>query len=495
MDDILAGSQPSQMHAARRYARLDIARSLERAERSAPVAAPIAPLAPPAPPAAADALLDLDFARLFGYLGKRKTWIIAAVVVGGLAGLAIGIFGPARFTAQTEVLIDPASLQVVSNDVYASSDQRDAMVLNVESKMRVLTSGQVFARVVDDLHLTDDPEFTTYTTLPPLDSAIKVLQDRVKTARDEKSFVVTVSATTNNAAKSVKLASAVVAAFRQNLADSEAQGASRAADSLTERLASLKADVTKAETAVEDYKRTHGLQTSQGELTSTQTMTQVNAQLVAARAKLIDLQSRYDKLTSGSPDSLTSAAAQESTTISALRSQYAATREQAEAMKATLGPKHPNVRSIDAQVATLQGQVAAETARIVQAAKSDVEQAQAAVDQLQSQVDASKTVVDTDSSAQVALRDLEREAASRAAIYEAFLDRAKQITEREQIDTTNIRVISEPTVPPTRSFPPPTIQLMVLGAAAGLALGALAALGVGLLQDARLRRSTMAKPA
>jgi succinoglycan biosynthesis transport protein ExoP len=485
MDDILAGSQTSRMHAARRYAQLDIARSLERSERNSPP-----PVVSPAPANATDVLLDLDFARLFGYLGKRKLWIIAAVILGAVAGLAFGILGPARFTAQTEVLIDPTSLQVVSNDVYTSSDQRDAMVLNVESKMRVLTSGQVFGRVIGELHLTDDPEFTAYATLSSLDSAIKVLQDRVKTARDEKSFVVTVSATTNNAAKSVKLAGAVVAAFKQDLADSEAQGASRAADALTERLASLKGEVTKAETAVEDYKRAHHLQTSQGELTSTQTMTQVNTQLVQVRAKLVDLQSRYDKLSSGSPDSLTSAAAQESSTISALRSQYAATREQAEALKATLGPKHPNVLSINAQVATLQAQISAETARIVQAAKSDVEQAQAAVDQLQSQVDASKTVVDTDNSAQVALRDLEREASSRAAIYEASLDRAKQITEREQIDTTNIRIISEPTIPLTRSFPPPTVQLAAFGAAAGLALSALAALAVGLMRDRRPKPSS-----
>ena len=83
------------------------------------------------------------------------------------------------------------------------------------------------------------------------------------------------------------------------------------------------------------------------------------------------------------------------------------------------------------------------------------------------------------------LSGLQREADSRAAIYEAYLTRAKEIAEREQIDTTNIRVISAPMVPPTRSFPPPTVQLVGLGAAAGLALGALAALVLGLVGERR----------
>jgi uncharacterized protein involved in exopolysaccharide biosynthesis len=480
MDDTFASSPRHDAYAARRYARLDVARG---PARPAPPA-PSKPAARPEP-TAADVLLDLDFRRLFGYLARRKLWIAAAAVIGVGAGLAYGVLAPARYTATAEVLVDPSSLQVVSNDLYSSSGQTDAMVLNVESKMRVLTSNQVFARVVDQLHLTADPEFTSYRTLAPEDSALKVMQDIVKVSRDDKSFVVTLSATTSNGEKSVRLASAVVDAFRADLADSDAAGASRAAGELDQRLSSLKADVTQAESVVEDFRRAHGLETSQGELASAQAMAQVNTQFLAAQAKLIDLKSRVDKLTSGSPDSLMSAAAQESTTISALRAQYAATREQAQALKATLGPLHPSVRAIEAQVTSLQGQINAETARIVQAARSDVEQAQASVDQLQAEVDASKSAVASDNSAQVTLRGLQREADSRAAIYEAYLTRAKEIAEREQIDTTNIRVISAPMVPPTRSFPPPTVQLVGLGAAAGLALGALAALVLGLVGERR----------
>lgn len=500
MDDLMATPLPKgRAHSAARYARLDAGKPASREERTYD-----APAADIRAVGLSDVFLDLDFGRLFGYLGRRKLWIAAAIVAGAIVGFGFGVVSPAKFTANTEVLIDPANLQVTTDNLYPNSEQQDAQVANVEGKMRVLTSGNVFQKVVDQLNLIADPEFVpphsglfglTASTVSPAAQALQSMDDRVKAKRDEKSFVVTLSVTTNNAEKSAKIASAIVDAFRADLAQSASEGASRAADALSQRLDNLKDDVTKADTAVEDYRRAHDLQsTSQGELTSTTTMTQVNAQLLDAQSKLILAQARYDKLTTGSADGKLSAAAQESTTLSALRTQYAAVKQQADSLRATLGPKHPSVRAILPQVTTLQGQIAAETARILQSAKSDAEQAQATVDQLQAAAETSKTVVAQDNSAQVTLRELEREASSRSAIYEAFLGRARQIAESEQIDTTNIRVISEAIAPTSRSWPPPSAQLALLGGAAGFALGALAALAFGVF-DERKKKPTVRKRA
>jgi uncharacterized protein involved in exopolysaccharide biosynthesis len=83
----------------------------------------------------------------------------------------------------------------------------------------------------------------------------------------------------------------------------------------------------------------------------------------------------------------------------------------------------------------------------------------------------------SDDDAQVELRQLERASASKVAIYEAYLTRAQEITERSQIDTTNIRVISPAIAPISRSYPPRTIVL----AGGGLFGGLLAGLGLAAL--------------
>lgn len=494
MADTTAQSPESPIRGSLRYARLDKHDVVDRRRTTHPDFARMAVRE-------SHPLVDLEFGTLFSYLLERKTLVATALAVGILAGLGYGIVAPPRYTAEAEILIDPAGLRVVSDDLYASNDQRDALILNIESKMRVLTSGNVVDRVVADLNLTQDPEFVPsppawlpFTGAPsaPAVTARRSLLERLKAKRDEKSYVVTLSAGSDDPAKSVRIANAVIATFRDDLAKSEASGAARTADSLAEGLSALKQAAASADAAVEAFKRANNLQSSQGELASAQSMMQANTQLLDAQARLFEAKARYEKLTSGSEEGLMNAAAQESVTISALRAQYAATKQQADSMAATLGPLHPNMLAIRPQVESLQRQIADETARIVQAAKAAVEQNEAAVALLQSQANASRSTVAVDNSAQVQLRELEREAASHAAIYEAFLARTREVAEREQIDTTNIRVISEPAPPSKRTWPPSTIQLAALGGAAGLMLGGLGALGLGLWRD---RKRTPAQQA
>ncbi|TIP98762.1 MAG: lipopolysaccharide biosynthesis protein, partial [Mesorhizobium sp.] len=72
---------------------------------------------------------------------------------------AYGLLSKQRYTVTTEILINPANLQVVENDVYSQPGQVDSQILNARSKQRILTSGNVLARVVDELGLANDPEF------------------------------------------------------------------------------------------------------------------------------------------------------------------------------------------------------------------------------------------------------------------------------------------------------------------------------------------------
>jgi uncharacterized protein involved in exopolysaccharide biosynthesis len=91
-----------------------------------------------------------------------------------------------------------------------------------------------------------------------------------------------------------------------------------------------------------------------------------------------------------------------------------------------------------------------------------------------------KSNVFSDNEAQVQLRDLERDARAKAAIYETHLARAQQITERQQIDTTNVRVISRALPPNARSWPPRTVVLVAGGGFLGIILGISLALALGL---------------
>lgn len=442
--------------------------------------------------------LELDFRRLFVWLRAGLTGALALAVIGGVAGGAYALLSKPRFTVGTDILIDPANLQVVANDLYSQPGQADGQVLNAGSKLRVLTSRNVLSHVVDDLNLTADLEFfdptpslmseivgSANTTKPDAKlAALENLEKRVSTVADEKSFVATLSVSAETTDKAIRISQAIVKSFQDELAKGDAEGANRAAAALDDRLAQLKRDVQVAEEKVETYKRNHRLSSTNGELVSTQTMTQLNSQIVAAQSRLIAAQAGYDAVVAAGANA-SSADPVAAAALVALRNKAGNLQQQLDAQSMTFGPRHPTIVRLRAELGAANSQIRAELDRTLDTAKSTLDKAKASLAALTAKMDDLKGRVFNDNETQVPLRELERDAASKTTIYESFLSRAHQITEREQIDTTNVRVISTAVPPAGRSWPPRTILVIAIGAFLGFGLGLMLAFSRGMLRDLR----------
>jgi succinoglycan biosynthesis transport protein ExoP len=457
------------------------------------------PLVPrtPAPP-------RLDLIHSLRWLRARFWLLVLTALLGALGGFLFVHLVKPTYTVNSEVLVDPSSLKVISDDLFTESQQRDTQLLDAESKLRILTSGNVLARVVNELKLDQDPEFVgdpagfSLTTLlglsgppekvDPALAALRTLDKRVRAGREERSFVVTLTVWTEAAAKSVLIANKLVAAFQEELVKAEADNAGRTAAALFDRLDGLKASVAAADQAVEAFKREHGLQSSSGELVSTLLANQVNSRVIDAQNRVIQAESRYKGLTSPDANGARSANALQSDTMTELRARYAVIKAQADAQAAVLAPGHPTLIGLRAQLQTIETQIADETARIVQGAKTELDAAQVSLAALAGEADKMKSSVFADKEAQAELHQLERDAESKAAIYQTFLTRARQVTERQQLNTTNVRVITPALPPASRSWPPRTAMVMGAGMGAGLLFGGVLSIGLGLLGDLRRAR-------
>ena len=444
--------------------------------------------------------LEVDFRRLFVWLRRGLLFALILAFLGALAGGSYAVLTKPQYSVGTDLLINPQNLQVVSNDINAQPGQIDAQVLTVGSKLRVLTSGIVLANVVDMLNLQNDPEFFDPTprfsisslfgghaSAPAADPkmiALKNLLKHVKTTADDKSFVATLTVSSETTDKAIRISQAIISAFQQELAKAGSDDAIRAATSLKDRLALLRGDVQAADEKVEAYKRAHNLSSSDGQLVVSQTMTQLNSQLVDAQARVIDAQASYKALLANgaranSADPVASAA------LVAMRKSVDDLQQQLDSQSSTLGPRHPAIARIEAQLAVAKSQLNAELARTIATAKANLYNANTALAGLKSQMNRLKGNSFNDGDAQVALRELERDAAAKTAIYENFLTRSKQISESENIDSTNVRVISTPLPPSRRSWPPPTVLMIVAGAVAGFLFGLMIALFLGVGRDMR----------
>ena len=113
--------------------------------------------------------LRIDLASLLSWLRAGAKWIVLCTLAGLLIGAAYGVLAKPRYTVTTDILIDPAGLQIVADDLFRQDgQQRESALLSLESKRQTLLSRSVLLKVVETLNLQRDPEFvppTSWTSL------------------------------------------------------------------------------------------------------------------------------------------------------------------------------------------------------------------------------------------------------------------------------------------------------------------------------------------
>ena len=242
----------------------------------------------------------------------------------------------------------------------------------------------------------------------------------------------------------------------------------------------------------------HDLVDAQGKLISDDELVKLNEQLSIARARTIELNARAQSTRSINVDAVLGGGLPEelaSSVMSELRSQYAAMKQEADQLSVRLGPRHPQYLAMQAQLSGAREQIANELRRIVATVQTDLKRAVQQEQDLAARLAQLKVRSGDVNVDLVTLRELEREAAAKRAVYEGYLLRAKETGEQRDINTANMSVIS-PAFPPIDPTGPSraTITLggMMLGFIAGIALGVLRGIAASLRNAGRSRRRSMA---
>ncbi|MBZ9991962.1 GumC family protein [Mesorhizobium sp. BH1-1-5] len=434
---------------------------------------------------------------------RSKALILSTTILGAALGVAIALSTPKKYEATTDVIVDPRDLKLTDRDLTQNVVASDATLAIVENQVRILTSGTVLNKVVTDLNLTNDPEFngqgkggfglmsTLRSILSRQDAgaadearkralAVGTLYDSLDVERGGKTFVVSVSATTQNAEKSALIANTMVKAFRQISSEIQSSTAGRANDELTARLGELRKGVETAERNVEDYRATHDLVDAQGHLISDDQMLKLNEQLSVARARTLELNARAASARSLNVNSVLSGTLPEeinSNMMSELRSQYAGLKQEADRAEVKLGPRHPEIEALNAQLAGARERIGAELQRIASSLQVDLKRSVQLEQDLSSRLAQAKVQSGDVNNNLVSLRELEREAAAKRSVYEQFLLRAKETAEQKDINTANISVISDAYAPLQAKGPSRALM-----AVAGLFAGLFAGFGLGALR-------------
>ncbi|MCJ2033892.1 GumC family protein [Methylobacterium sp. J-068] len=443
----------------------------------------------------------------------RGGWYI---VLGGLGAviLAVAVLNLARptYTANTQILVDPADLPVIANDLSNRQPQADSGVSIAESQARVIQSDNVLRRVVERLDLTRDEEFvlppstnplvvrlkallgmeTPQGSRDPVNIALDTLRLKLGVRRAERTFVIDVYVQTWDPEKSARIANAIADAYFAEEAGARTEAARRASDALTGRLASLRQGVEEAERKVLQYREANKLVTTSGRLLSDQQLSDLNQQLVGANLRTSEAKARLDQARHMRTGEAGTALPEmlQSLEMQNLRQQYATLSRNTAELATRLGDRHPAMAEQYAQQRDLQRLIQREKERIIDTSQKDYDRAVASEAAVRRSLDRAKAETAGNDRANVGLRELERELESRRAVYEPFLRRSRETNEQERLNSSNVRVISSATPPRLRTWPPSPKVVLPVALLAGLGLGA----GFALLRGSRRDRHHDRRP-
>lgn len=447
-------------------------------------------------------------------LRRHLSLIVTVVALGtGLAYVA-GHKVTREYTATAAVVIDRSDAAML--DVIKDGDGGGAVV---ETEIELITSRSLLGRVMADLALFGDPEFsppvadgeshrkvdlaeplrTVFSYLPTswlvavgvaddggpaseaedrMNAAVATLDrfaERLEVEQAGGSDVIDIGFTSRDPEKAARVANALANAYVNAQVERKRLAAGGAASWLADRLTELQHAVETAEKAVAEFRASNGLFDAglgEGGTLNDQKILDLNRQLVVLRAEKRALAAKLDRARSTSLAGL--AEELNSPSISSLRGEEATLQRQETELAQTYGPRHPTMINLRAEIAGIQDKIRLEVERGVRALGDDLQVLQSQEQVIAQDLEELKQEDAREGQAEVRLRELERQAEVNRQLYETFLRRYKEAQEQEQMIAPDARIITTAERPERPVTPGPKVFTLV-GFTLSVMLGSLLA--------------------
>jgi len=423
----------------------------------------VAPVEPPP-----EHRLPSGLSLLQMYSIARHYWREIAIIAIGITLLMAVVIKllPKSYTATATLIVNSQRENPLPNQQFLNDD----LTSYVSTQIELMTTSVVLVPVVDRLNLTRDPEFNGGCFGPPAsvrECVAHNLVSAVSVVPGRGVQLLYVSASAQSPDKAARLANAVADVYlqldRQRANDPVEEQALRSSQELTE----LKAKVTEAQDKVTQFRQANGL-TDMSESANDTEM----AALSSLEARLLDAQHSRRALEArreGSVDSGDEALA--SAQISSLRTSLAGMRAQLAQLTSTLGPRHPQVVALEAQIAASQKALNTAVGMLSTNVETQLDRERTLEAQLTQAVNAQRAKVLHLRQIQDEGQKLLLELQSAQSVYKQALDGFDQVKFQTVHNFANVSLVTHASPPLTYSKPKKSELLLV---------SILVALGVGL---------------
>lgn len=432
----------------------------------------------------------------------RKKRLIALVTLGALAGsLAFVVLVKPRYTGEAKVLVENQESYFTRPSSGQGTPDAAPDSEAVASQVQVIMSRDLAREAIRRLGLRGNPEFDPAAGgegmlarvltilgllrdrgLSPEDRIFEKYNEKLKVFALPKSRVLTIEFNSRDAALAAKGANTVAELYIEIQSKAKREQASGSAASLATLISELRTKLAEAETRVETFRASSGLLMGANNSTvPTQQLGEISTQLAAARSAMAESQAkarlirsllqrgRLDELSDVARDDLVRRVSENRTNL----------RARLASESRTLGPAHPRIQEMNAQLATIERELRVAGSNVARGLENDAQIARSRVDNLMAAIEQQKRQVGDTSADQVKLREYEMEAKLLREQLEGNTTKYREALARQQSTSTpaDARVISRAAIPDRPSFPKviPILLFATLGALILMISGVIAA--------------------
>lgn len=459
---------------------------------------------------------DLDLRALISKLWRGRWIIIISVLFAGVFGFLTASQYEPRYRASAKVMFDPPNAEIIDLGGGAVAPMRQD---GLQDQIEVLRSSKLATRVVEDLNLTANPEFnprlrpeevTLWSRVedlivvpewaleqlrnmgilapppPPaseIDTAdasgrelraiVENVLSNLITQPVPNSRVLTISFEAGNPQMAARVANAFAEQYIVDQLNARLEATRAATTWLSGRVDELRERVQGAEEAVEEARAQLSFQAGQSLQITREQLQALNATLSVARNETRAAEASYSRLTSALESEADYGSVPEfraAETIAANRARRADLLSERTVLLETVDASHPAIARIDRLLEEARRAMREEAEQVVEAARMRWVALQQEEKDIEADVRSLETLALEQSQDEVTVRQLEREAEASRALYENFLSRLQETSEQQRLEEPNARILTQ-AEPPLAPLTQKKNRTLLVALAAGAVLG------------------------
>lgn len=432
-----------------------------------------------------------------GYLWLifRRRLPIFVLLVLATAGLiaAYTMTRPRLYTATATVVVEPRRPEVIEKvEPVSAVLDRDSSAIDTE--VQILSSRRLASRVARKMDAAAPPGYAPARQVSEEMVAAGMhpnaagLLASVDVQRVGLTYLIEIESTADDPELAALIANAFAREYllQQQEAKSSTAGEGRAY--IQSQMVDLRNQAAAADAALQRYKIEQGLMSAEGATMAEQEVSTLNQQIATARAQLAEKEGQLAAARTSTSRGGTGAdlpAALQSGTVAELRRREAELSGRLADLNERYGDLHPDVIRLRSELADTREQLQRQIDRVVASLQAEVQAARSRLASLLGSQSQARGSLASNSSAQVGLAELERNSEAATKIYEAFLNRSREMLSQEGLVRPDARIEALARVPAKPSSP--NIPLALAAALVGAPIVGFGGIALAEYLDARLR--------